>query len=739
MAQQPPPPQGPAPSDPSPQPGDSKPADPNAAPAATLPSVIVTGSRPSEDFTPPPASLPRVGGEVRDIPQSITIINKSLMQSQGATSLTSAVRNVPGITIGAAEGGQIGNNFNLNGFSARTDLYIDGMRDPAQYYRDTFALEQIEVLMGPSSMLFGRGSTGGVINQVLKQPSLKKAIEVTGAATSNGLVRTTSDINLPAGADQAFRIETMFQEGKATTRNQTEVLDFGLAPSYKLGIGTPTEITLFALLQHNHDHVDYGLPPINNYPADVPINNAYGFSSDRTDQSVVTLGATVEHKFSKDTRLRSQTQFNYVNTDAIETAPHAVGTVSSNGTFTATLNPGPPFSQLFVEQQSHDRNIFDIAVNNQTELTTKFDTGPVGHTLLSGIDLGYESYYNQNYARNGSCNGLPLGAANATTGYVSCTPLLDPTGGSTPSGVPELPTNLATAQAKALGVYANDTLQVGPQVKLVAGLRYDVYDAQVGNSINTLNTPGNTSLAYAEQTTTFTSVRGGVIWQPSDAQSYYLSYSTSFNPSLEQLVSTTGISQPLPPETNEAYEAGAKYDLMKGNLSLTAAAFQITQYNSRSQNSDNTYTANGTVQVKGVRTGIAGRLSDQWQVFGGYTYLDARIIQAVAPGTLGNSPINTPQNAATLWSTYTIAGKYELGGGVTYQGLRYANNTDSVVAPEFYRFDATAAYKQPGYEIRLNVFNLLNTQYYEQLIASDGGRAVPGSGLTAMLTLNYRL
>ena len=137
--------------------------------------MTVTGSRPSDDFAPPVApSLQRLGPDLMDVPQSVIVINKALMQSQGATSLTSAVRNVPGVTIGAAEGGQIGNNINLNGFSARTDIYLDGMRDPGQYYRDTFDLEQIEILMGPSSMLFGRGSTGGVINQVLKKPSLKE-------------------------------------------------------------------------------------------------------------------------------------------------------------------------------------------------------------------------------------------------------------------------------------------------------------------------------------------------------------------------------------------------------------------------------------------------------------------------------------------------------------------------------------------------------------------------------------
>src|SRR6185369_13988547 len=206
--------------DPHPQPPTgSTPAQPSGAPA-TMQTVTVTGSRPSDDFAPPVApSLQRVGSDIMDVPQSVIVINKALMQSQGATSLTSAVRNIPGVTIGAAEGGQIGNNINLNGFSARTDLYIDGMRDPGQYYRDTFDLEQIEILMGPSSMLFGRGSTGGVINQVLKKPSLKDAIEFSVAATTNGYFRGTADVNLPTSESSAVRVPMMFQVGKVSTRN----------------------------------------------------------------------------------------------------------------------------------------------------------------------------------------------------------------------------------------------------------------------------------------------------------------------------------------------------------------------------------------------------------------------------------------------------------------------------------------------------------------------------------------
>ncbi|HZQ00447.1 MAG TPA: TonB-dependent siderophore receptor [Reyranella sp.] len=721
------------------QPAQSTPAQPSGAPATMAP-VTVTGSRPSDDFTPPSSSLQRVGGDPQDIPQSIVVINKALMQSQGATSLTSAVRNLPGITIGAAEGSQIGNNINLNGFSARTDIYLDGMRDPGQYYRDTFALDAIEVLMGPSSMLFGRGSTGGVINQVLKKPSLKKAVELSASGTTNGLVRTTADVNVPTGEDQAVRVSTMFQEGKASTRNQTEVLDFGIAPSWKTGIGTPTEITLYGLIQHNHDKADYGLPPINGFPANVNPNNAYGFANDRTDQTIVMAGATVEHKFNKDTKLRNQLQYNFVNTDVIETAPQAVGTVV-NGVFTALTGgyTGLPLNALFVRQQSHDRNIFDHTLNNQTELSVKFDTGPVKHDLLLGIDLGYESYYNQGYQRNGFCNGAPLAQTTAISGFVSCTSLLAPFSGASPSFVPESTGNLATAQARAGAGYFNDTITVIPEVKLVSGVRYDIYWAQIGNTINALNTSGSTTLAYADQTTTFTSVRGGVIFQPTREQTYYVSYSTSFNPSLEQLVSTTGVSQPLPPETNEAIEGGVKFDVFDDYLSLTAAAFQITKQNARSQNNDGTFSGTGTIRVKGVRTGAAGRITKQWQVFGGYTYLDARIIDGIGAGTTGMVPINTPRDSANLWTTYTLKEKYELGGGVTYLGARYANNTNTVTVPEFYRLDLTAAYKQPSYDLRLNVFNLLNTTYYDQIIASDGGRVVPGSGLTAMLTYTQRM
>ncbi len=739
--------QAPDPTTPPP-PTENKPADPTGAPA-TMQQVTVTGTRPSEDFYTNKGSINRMGAaNLMDVPQSVVVINKALMNSQAATTLTDALRNVPGVTIGSAEGGTIGNNINLNGFSARTDIYLDGMRDRGQYYRDTFALEQVEVLMGPSSMLFGRGSTGGVINQVMKKPFEKAATELSLQATTNGLVRTTADVNTPFGENNAARVNMMFQAGKATTLDQSNVLDFGFAPSVRLGMGQPTMLTLSALLQHRKDQVSYGVPPLNGYPLNVPRNTAYGFSDDYTEQDTVALNSTLDHNFNSGLSLRNQTEFLWVNTAVRETSGAFTGTLNPRtGAFVQTAN-GPnatpysaaPLNSLYIRQISRDRNINDITLENQTEITAKFDTYSMNHLLLAGVDLNYESYTNKVSTRNGSCNGVPMVA-----GSVGCVPAGFTTGGGTPATSPQIPGNYAWAQAWGAGIYFNDTITVVPQLKLVGGLRWDVYSAQVGNSLNYANTAGNTTTPWLQQVDYFTSVRGGAIYEPTPEQSYYISYSTSFNPSLQELTSTTG-SQTLPPESNAGYEAGAKYQLLNGNLGVNGAIFQITKTNARTANADGTFSPQGTVRVQGARAGIAGRITPEWQVFGGYAYLNGRIINGItntANGglgtTTGNVPLNVPKDSANIWTTYTFNQTWEVGGGVFYVGQRYANNQNTVQVPAYARVDLTAAYIQPKYDIRLNIFNLFDTMYYDSLMASDGGRAVAGTGLTGLITLNYRL
>ena len=680
----------------------------------TLPAVTVTGQSDKQDFQ---ADISSVGAKVptalRDIPQTVTVINKALLESQGVTSFENALRNAPGITIGGAEGGQIGNNINLRGFTAQNDIYLDGFRDRNQYYRDTFDLEAIEVLYGPSAMLFGRGSTGGVINQVSKKATLTPSAEVSTSIGTNDRYRTTVDVNHPLSDTAAVRINA-FGQDLGSTRDVMKSKDYGIAPEVRFGIGTPTEVTLSALIQHNNDMPDYGVPPLNGHPAPVPKNTFYGLTTDRTIQDVQTVSGRIEHRFSDDLTLRNETQFSHSTTDAQETAPQKVLTgplatspALSNGNYT-TL----PLSQLYVQLQSHDRVIENHSIYNDTTLDYKFTTGPIKHDFIVGVELGRDTYSNQASTRN----NLPI---------VS---LIDPAYLSSPAGVTTTLGNYAQSSANEIAGYFNDTASIGEHWKVVGGLRWDRFQAEIANTIS--------APAFASQTNDFTSVRAGIIYQPADWQSYYVSYGTSFDPSLEALT-VTNYTQNLTPETTDSYEVGGKWDLLGGNLSVTSALFSEEMHNARTAVSSTEYVLDGDVRVNGFQAGAAGHLTDKWQVFGGYTYMDARIVKAL-DGTQGNVPANTPRNTLTFWSTYALTPHWEIGGGPTYMSARYAATNNLVEVGGYTRWDATAAYHQKKWDVRLNVLNLTNKSYYDALIQSDGGRSVPAVGRTFLATADYR-
>ena len=701
----------------NPRQNDAGASEPQAASpvAPALPTISVDGSKPHHDFLTDKSS---VGGKVataqRDIAQSVTVINQALMQSQGATSFQDSLRNAPGITIGGAEGGQIGNNINLRGFTAQNDIYLDGFRDRNQYFRDTFDLESVDVLYGPSSMLFGRGSTGGVINQVSKQPTLKASGEISTTVGTGDRYRTSVDLNHPLTETAAFRIDA-FGQSIGSTRDEMKNKDYGVAPSVRFGIGTPTEVTISALVQHNYDMPDYGVQSIDGHAFAPSMRTYYGLTDDRTIQDVQSLRARIDHKLSDSLTVSNQTRISHSMTDARESAARAVltGPLASspalaNGNFTAL-----PLQDLYVQLQSHDRVIQNRSIGNDSMVRYQFDTGPIRHDLIGGVELSYERYANQQYARN----NMPI---------VS---LLNPVYESTPSNVTQSRGNYASSGATSLGTYLNDTISIGEHWKVIGGLRWDRFQAHISN---TVNAPG-----YAAQTNYFTSVRAGVMYQPTDWQSYYFSYGTSFDPSLEALT-VTNLTQNLAPEHTKSYEVGGKWDLLGGNISVTSALFQQEMDNARTQSSSGEYTLDGDIRVRGFQAGVTGHLLPNWQVFGGYTYMDALILRAL-DGTQGHTPANTPRNTLTLWTTYDLTPHWEIGGGPTYMSARYAANTNYVQVGGYTRWDAMAAYHAKQWDVRLNLLNLTNKFYYDALIQSDGGRSVPGIGRTLLATFEYRL
>lgn len=695
----------------------------------SLPEIKVIEHQ-ANDYAPATATI---GGKtpmlLRDIPQSMVVINRALLNEQAANSMTEALRNVPGITISAGEGGAIGDNINLRGFSARTDVFLDGFRDRGQYTRDTFSVETVEVLKGPSSMLFGRGSTGGVINQESKKPGLKAISEAKISVGTNDYYRSSLDLNRPLSDTSAMRVEVFGQDTKST-RDVVHNQDWGIAPSLRFGIGTPTEVTLSALFQRNNDLPDYGVPLVTTNgkgtvrkPVNTAPNRFYGYTDDQFDQSVNVISATVKHKISPTITLRNQTQLSAYTTDA---SPTPLSTVTRVGGGVPSLND--PLTLLNAPRQDKDRHLSDKSLFNQTDLITKISDGEVVHTVITGMEIGRDTYHEDRYAWSPSNVLINL----------------DYPVNGTRQGKRALSRAVDTS-ADTLAVYINDQIDLNKQWKLVGGLRWDRYAVSTTMQKFALPTgfAADTTALAAPQTNTMLSYRGGLIYQPDEVQSYYVSSGTSFNPSAET-VTQSATTANVAPEKNRSLEIGAKLDLMEGNLSFNTALFHVEKTNARTTDAiTGIVTLDGDVRVQGIEVGAVGRLTPLWQVLAGYTLLDGKVLRSRDVGTgvdlgiraEGKTLQNTPRHSVSLWSTYSFLRDWEAGGGLVYSSLRTLNNFETAQVDGYTRYDATLAYKQKTVDIRLNLQNLTDAKYYE---TASGGRAVPVKGRSAIVTVTYR-
>lgn len=697
--------------------------------AAQLPEIKVTGQQ-RNDFMP---AVSTVGGKtptlLRDTPQSVSVIKRAVLNEQAATSMTEALRNVPGITISAGEGGAIGDNINLRGFSARTDVFLNGFRDRGQYTRDTFSVEAIEVLKGPSSMLFGRGSTGGVINQISKKPALKPASELSASVGSNDFYRSTLDLNRPLSETSAIRVAAFAQDIKST-REVVHNQDFGVAPSLRFGIGTPTELTVSALFQRNHDLPDYGVPYVSSNgvgtvrkPVDVPANRFLGYTDDRFDQSVNVVGASLRHKISPTITLHNQTQLSQYSIDA---SPSPLGAVIRLGGGTPSL--GDPLNLLNAPRQDRDRHLEDRSIFNQTDLLAKITSGSLLHTLTTGLEIGRDEYREDRYAWNPTNVAINLG---------------NPVNG-TRQGQRAQSRQIKTS-ADTLGVYINDQIDLNAQWKLVAGLRWDRY--AVSSTLQKFVLPAgfaaDTSVPTTTQTDTMLSHRAGVIYQPDETHAYYLATGTSFNPSAEGVSQSSSTDQ-LAPEKNRSIELGTKLDFLDGNLTFNTALFHVEKTAARTKDAlTGITTLDGDVRVQGLELGVVGRITPDWQILAGYTLLDGKVLRSrdVAGGadlgirSEGKVLQNTPRHSFSVWSTYSFAGNWQGGGGVVASSSRYVNNYETAQVDGFTRLDATLAFLQKSYEIRLNLQNLSDEKYFE---TASGGRATPVKGRSGVITLTVR-
>ncbi|HEX7361799.1 MAG TPA: TonB-dependent siderophore receptor [Bryobacteraceae bacterium] len=663
-------------------------------------------------------SISRFPKPLEDIAQTIDVVPHQVMQQQANTTLRDALRNVAGISLAAGEGGAQGDNLTIRGFSARDDLYIDGMRDVGNYYRDPFNAQEVEVLKGPASVIFGRGSTGGVVNQASKTPDLDRFFSGDLDFGTDATRRATVDVNIPVpalGSGAAFRMNAMGDIGGVAGRDVAENRRDGFAPSLALGLGTPTRL-IFSYFHQNEDDIpDYGIPWLFNGPAPANHSNYYGLENDNFLRAYADIGTVcVEHDINSHITMRNQVRYANYADDIVVTVPR----LQTSGS--GALSLSTPLSDILVKRSELANQSTNTFLDDQLDLTAHFETGFLRHTFVTGVEGGRETSdpIRRNYT-------APM------------TSLLDPDPSESINPGVTMRSQVYDTALTA-GLYAIDTVKFGRKWELTGGLRFDRFDDTYLQTV----TPAS-NFERVDQKPTW---RVALVYHPVPIGSLYFDAGTSFNPSAEALSLSAGTAN-LPPETNRSYEFGTKWEFDQGRLAVNSSWFRTTKENAREQDPDNSllYVLGGDQRVSGAEFDIRGRLTSRWDVLASYAYLDSKVVGSeFYPEAIGYPLANVPKNSFDFWSTYRLPHRVELGLGADYESSRTASDTEPLdpttgllqEAPRYWVFNAMASYPvAEHFDIQANVYNMANRYYYDQLYHDH---IVPGPGRSALIGLKFK-
>jgi catecholate siderophore receptor len=699
----------------------------------------------------PQLSLDRYPVPLLDTPQSITTISQAIMHEEGATTLRDTLRNAPGISLAAGEGGSQGDNLTLRGFTARNDIFLDGMRDFGSYYRDSFNYREVEVLEGPSSVTFGRGSTGGVINQESKTPVDRRSVVVEGDFGTDITRRFTADINQPLqslGYGAAFRLNLMGNASNVAERDVTENRRFGIAPSFALGLGTSNRLNASYFHFQEDDIPDYGIPWYFNKPSPVARHNYYGFRDGnylRTDVDMGTIKA--EHDISDWAILRNRFRVANNHRDARITEPQL------NNATAGTITPSTPLDQISVNRNQIATLSDEGLLWDQLDATAHLNTFGIRHVVVIGAEGGRETSDPVRPTFNF------VNPAGQTINTVPTANLVRPNEDQGFSGT-SAPASNVHVTSTSYGLYLLDTLQFGSHWELIGGARFDRFltdeksiayptpqQAVAGGPI----VQGPPTITYPSRLDRKPSWRAAAVYKPVSYGSIYFDYGTSFNPSAEALALTVGPAGTgtanLAPEFNRSYEVGTKWDLINARFSVRADLFRTTKDNAREASPTNSllYVLAGTQRVDGAELVLNGRVSNRWQVLSSYTYMHSEVVNSqYYPLSVGYRLANVPNNLFNLWTTYQPMQRLTIGGGGNYVDCRTASSTVPLdptthlvkQVPGYVVLNAMARYTlTDNLSLQANVFNLANRNYIDEI---HPAHIVPGAGTSGLFGLNFR-
>jgi catecholate siderophore receptor len=659
----------------------------------------------------PLASSPKYSAPVLDIPQTISTVPQQILEDQGTTTLRDALRNVAGISLAAGEGGAQGDNLTIRGFSARNDLFIDGMRDFGSYYRDPFDMQAVEVIEGPSSVTFGRGSTGGVVNQTSKTPGLFGFVHGDVDLGTDLTRRFTLDVDKPLAAHAAFRLNVMGDLNDVAGRDVAENRRFGVAPSLALGLGAGTRWTFNYFHQTADDTPDYGIPWLFNGPAPVDRENYYGFANGNYLRTYDDIGtATFEHDFDSGLRLRDQVRYANYARDVLITEPQVLN---------ASLST--PLSEMLVNRHEIGVNSVETMLDEQLDLTMQFRTGFLHHSLVTGVEGGKET----------------SDPTRPTWANVPTTSLLDPDPYQAFSGTAAI-TSIVHTTAITAAAYVLDTIQLSKRWEVTGGIRWDRFSSAYTQQVAP-------SSAF-DRVDEMPSWRAALVYKPVVAGTIYFDAGTSFNPSAESL-SLSAATADLPPEKNRTYEVGTKWDLAQSRLTLGGSLFRTDKYNAREPDPDNPVldVLGGSQRVRGAEVQARGRVTGRWDLLSSFAYLDSEVVNSqYYPDAVGLPLANVPRYSFNFWSEYRLPGHWEAGIGSNYVSSRTASSTkplDPVTGlirevPGYWVFNAMAEHPLTEHiDLQINVYNIANRYYYDEL---HPGHIVLGPGRSALAGLRFK-
>ena len=782
-------------------------------------TVTVTGQRQEQ------SDNIKLTKPVIDTPRSITVLGEQLIKDTGSQNLVDALRTVPGITFGAAEGGNpIGDRPFIRGFDSEGSTYLDGVRDIGAQSREVFAVDQIEVVKGSDSVLGGRGSAGGTIDIISKLPKLTDFYRADASFGNASYKRATFDVNQQIGPIAAFRIEGMWHDQDVAGRDAIWQKRWGIAPSFTIGLGTDNRLTAAYYHLHTNELPDSGLPytyvcsaTLCNAPAGsfvlsepvhhvttlggqqltVPYSTFYGladrdFRKSNTDQATLRF----EHDFAPGITIRNTARYSHTWQGYIFLLPddsngNVVGTTNTNGNVggvTQYTDGG------YVWRRGNTRVGSTNSLIDQLDLSAKFDTGTLQHSISAGLELSTEDASRGTYLESTGSTISPRCNSTTVARYY-CAPLVGANPNDPWVNYASDTSNVQTPIVKSpdwmntdnKGItragYVFDSITYDEWLIANFGVRYDDFTSDVRPPQTSITAP----VIDLKRTDKYWSYQAGLVAKPNHDTSVYISYATSVTPPNSLLgegqeqnslgTTVTPILDQLKPERARSLEAGLKTQLFHDQLMLTGAVFRTESKNARVQVDANTVAFVGEKRVTGFELGFNGKIAKGWTLFGGYSYLDAKIREAgmtaltaaAVPGQAakvvyvpsvndGKQFPQTAKNSFTAWSTYETH-NVTVGGGAFYTsrvfggyadnrtatqnsaGVVTINPASTVLArsiPAYWRFDARAAYKlTPHMELSVNAQNLTNKRYFSQAYSSHYATIAPGRTVFGTLSFDY--